>query len=196
MKGGGYRVQPGDSISYEVKWYPPDPIDPDDPVSGRAPGAAPGAAGAGAGGDESDRSSGGDSSSGGGGGGGSGPRGESESAGAALVALDVECDDGSRLSATDATDQHGLLAHPGTDLRGAMRVHGTAGWLYRAVPLPASMVGRTLTRWMAGCEHDHPARVRAALRNVRVLGGAGGGEVVYAALPSVGRPRVVHDDDD
>lgn len=59
---------------------------------------------------------------------------------AAFVALDVECDDGTRLSATDAADQHGLLAHPATDLRDAIRVHGAAGWLYRAVPLPAVMV--------------------------------------------------------
>lgn len=54
-------------------------------------------------------------------------------------------------------------------------------------------MGCTLTKWLAGCEHDHPARVRAALRNVRVL--AAGGAEVYAALPSAGKPRVVNDDD-
>ena len=47
---------------------------------------------------------------------------------------------------------------------------------------------------MAGCEHDAPARVRASLRNVRVIGEDG--EEAYVALGSTGRPRVVSDEDD
>jgi hypothetical protein len=62
-----------------------------------------------------------------------------------------------------------------------------AGWLHRRIELPAGMSGRVLVRWLAGCEHDHPARVRAALRNVRVVG-AGGDEVGWCRLP-LSKPR-------
>ena len=172
----GYRVRRGDRVSYEVKWYPPDPVDPDDPVNGVD------AAG------ESSSSSSSPSV-----GVGDAGEGEGDPAGA-FVALDVECADGTRLSATDAVDQYGLLAHPSSDLRLVSSAHGTAGWLPRDVRLPSAMVGCVLTRWIAGCEHDHPARVAASLRNVRVLDEAG--DVVYAALPSEGKPRVVSDDEE
>ena len=190
----GYVVRPGDVLTYEVKWYPVQTVDPDDPVMGVDPRGED---------DHSEEEP--DETSGGGGGGEGGffPRDGASSASSdsdsdsdppALVALDVETEDGVRLSATRATDQHGLLAHPSADLRGAMRTRGVAGWLTRRVPFPREMHGRTLTRWMAGCEHDAPARVRASLRNVRVIGEDG--EEAYVALGSTGRPRVVSDEDD
>ena len=180
----GYVVRPGDVLTYEVKWYPVQTVDPDDPVAGVDPRDE----------DEFSEEEPEETSSGGGG---FFPREGAAAADSdppALVALDVETEDGVRLSATRATDQHGLLAHPSADLRGAMRTRGVAGWLTRRVPFPREMHGRTLTSWMAGCEHDAPARVRASLRNIRVIGEDG--EEAYVALGSTGRPRVVSDEDD
>jgi len=110
------------------------------------------------------------------------------------VSLDVECDDGTRLSHTDAVDNHGLLANPRSDLRGAMRTRGESGWLHRRVAFPKEMWGKRLSRWAVGCELGTPGRVRASVRNVRVVGKDG--VEVFAALASHGRPRVLSDDED
>ena len=118
----------------------------------------------------------------------------SSNADAAFVSLDVECDDGTRLSHTDAVDNHGLLANPRSDLRGAMRTRGDSGWLHRRVAFPKEMWGKRLSRWAVGCELGTPGRVRASVRNVRVVGK--GGVEVFAALASHGRPRVLSDDED
>ena len=113
-------------LTYEVKWYPVQTVDPDDPVAGVDPRDE----------DEYSEEEPEETSSGGGG---FFPREGAAAADSdppALVALDVETEDGVRLSATRATDQHGLLAHPSADLRGAMRTRGVAGWLTRRVPFP------------------------------------------------------------
>ena len=113
---------------------------------------------------------------------------------------DVETDDGSRLGDTDAVDQHGLRAHASSDLTRAMNagdedlggesVHSRR--YARRVAFPDAFVGKTLRRWLAVCERDAPARVRAGIRHVRVLGEDG--EEAYVALASAGTPRVDAED--
>ena len=123
----------------------------------------------------------------------------------AFVALDVETDDGSRLGDTDAVDQHGLRAHASSDLTRAMNarderlggelnenVFFSSRWYARRVAFPDAFVGKTLRRWLAVCERDAPARVRAGIRHVRVLGEDG--EEAYVALASAGTPRVEAED--
>jgi hypothetical protein len=116
----------------------------------------------------------------------------------AFVALDVETDDGLRLGDTDAVDQNGLRAHASSDLTEAMGGDKSArakeradeymsGWYARRVAFPAAFHGRSLKEWLAVCERDAPARVRAGIRHVRVL--REDGEEAYVALASAGTPR-------
>ena len=107
----------------------------------------------------------------------------------------MECEDGTRLSRTDALDDRGLYANPRVDLRGATRRFGESGWLHRRVAFPREFWGKKLARWGAGCEGVAPGtRTRASVRNVRVVGADG--REVFAALPSHGRPRVISDGDE
>ena len=180
-----YAVAPGDAVWYEVKWHGVEAVDPDDPVAGSNPTRDDYE-------DEEEAETWNASSA-------SSPNANahtdaSSNADAAFVSLDVECDDGTRLSHTDAVDNHGLLANPRSDLRGAMRTRGESGWLHRRVAFPKEMWGKRLSRWAVGCELGTPGRVRASVRNVRVVGKDG--VEVFAALASHGRPRVLSDDED
>ena len=212
---GGYVVRPGDVLAYEVKWAEAAEVDADDPVMGiMSPGddgpasfdASKKSADADADAetrgtrtptppsdafffnrdDEFERFSG---------------RVDRR----AFVALDVETDDGSRLGDTDAVDQHGLRAHASSDLTRAMNarderlggelhenVFFSSRWYARRVAFPDAFVGKTLRRWLAVCERDAPARVRAGIRHVRVLGEDG--EEAYVALASAGTPRIEVED--
>ena len=165
---GFYRVREGDTLRYEIKWYPPEAIDPDDPVSGVLPG------------DDSYSLSPATSTS-------------TVATSSAHVAIDFECDDGDRLSLyPDATDQHGLSSHASADLRGAMRTRGDHGWLKRVIAMPPGLHGKRVKRWLASCESDVPARVRASARHVRVVDE--NGDEVATILSSAGTPRIVRGD--
>ena len=200
--GGGYVVRPGDVLAYEVKWAEAAEVDADDPVMGVSPGDD-GPVSFDASSADADAET-------------RGTRTPTSPADAfvfsrrdrtdperfsfsgrvdrrAFVALDVETDDGSRLGDTDAVDQHGLRAHASSDLTRAMNAGdefniNNSRWYARRVAFPDAFVGKTLTRWLAVCERDAPARVRAGIRHVRVLGEDG--EEAYVALASAGTPRI------
>jgi hypothetical protein len=197
--GGGYVVRPGDVLAYEVKWAEAAEVDADDPVMGVSPGDD-GPVSFDASSADADAET-------------KGTRTPTSPADAfffnrdspeserfsgrvdrrAFVALDVETDDGSRLGDTDAVDQHGLRAHASSDLTRAMNAGdefniNNSRWYARRVAFPDAFVGKTLTRWLAVCERDAPARVRAGIRHVRVLGEDG--EEAYVALASAGTPRI------
>jgi len=199
-----YVVRPGDSVWYEVKWLSAVSVDPDDPVAGSNPARAE---------DDEDFSEDREDVDGwnasGGHRAGAGATNDGRTApdhlgtmsdfadysAPAFVSLDVECDDGTRLSRTDALDDRGLYANPRSDLRGATRRFGESGWLSRRVAFPREFWGKKLSRWAAGCEGVPPGTsVRASVRNVRVVGADG--REVFAALPSHGRPRVISDGDE
>ena len=202
----GYVVRPGDVLAYEVKWAEAREVDADDPVMGTRP-AGP----ADPGGDArvgrdgvdvdfeaagSSRSDFGDAFA--------SARGVSPSARArAFVAVDVETEDGWRLADTDAADQNGLRAHASSDLTAAMggddaetddaetddaETGRANGWYARRVAFPTAFAGKRIRRWLAVCERDAPARVRAGVRHVRVLGEDG--DEAFVALASAGTPRV------
>ena len=171
-----YAVRPGDALAYEIKWFDPEPVDPDDPVMGRDADA-----------DE-------DASDGGFDGAKAAFPLEPDDGAPAYASLDAETSDGERLSATDATDQYGLLARPGADLRAATRSRGEAGWLARRIALPGAWRGKRIRRWMVACERDGPARTKVWIRNVRVVGADG--EEAHVALASEGKPREVWDEEE
>ena len=197
-----YVVRPGDSVWYEVKWRGAEAVDLNDPVAGSNPTRA-----AHAGDHEDHEDADGWNASGGSASGGSATDDLwtspddllsddfADGSAPAHVALDVECEDGTRLSRTDALDDRGLYANPRVDLRGATRRFGESGWLHRRVAFPREFWGKKLARWGAGCEGVAPGtRTRASVRNVRVVGADG--REVFAALPSHGRPRVISDGDE
>ena len=207
--GPGYVVRSGDVLAYEVKWAEAREVDPDDPVMGTNP------AGPEERGDEDafgrdpetfeeafqdsfsterrDRGSSGRNDFG-----------ESIVDARAFVALDVETEDGWRLGDADAADQNGLRAHASSDLTAAMGLDRgggegggdderddetlITGWYARRVAFPEALVGKRLRRWLAVCERDAPARVRARVRHVRVL--REDGSEAYVALASAGTARV------
>ena len=171
-----YAVRPGDALAYEIKWFDPEPVDPDDPVMGRDADA-----------DE-------DASDGGFDGAKAAFPLEPDDGAPAYASLDAETSDGERLSATDATDQYGLLTRPGADLRAATRSRGEAGWLARRIALPGAWRGKRIRRWMVACERDGPARTKVWIRNVRVVGADG--EEAHVALASEGKPREVWDEEE
>ena len=195
-----YVVRPGDAVWYEIKWRGAEAVDPDDPVAGSNPTRADA-------GDREDRE---DADGWNASGGTTDDLWTSsddlwtssddllsdfaDDSAPAFVALDVECDDGTRLSRTDALDDRGLYANPRVDLRGAARRFGESGWLHRRVAFPREFWGKKLARWAAGCEAPAGTTTRASVRNVRVVGADG--REVFAALPSHGRPRVISDGDE
>ena len=198
-------MRPGDALAYEVKWFEALDVHPDDPVMGVTPVVRPSEEnetenenarrldaeeyyheeketeeeGGEAGGKKSARAS------------FSAYDGDADFRRArAFVALDVETDDGLRLGDTDAVDQNGLRAHASSDLTEAMGSFASAdesGWYARRVLFPDAFHGRSLRAWLAVCERDAPARVRAGIRHVRVL--REDGEEAYVALASAGTPR-------
>ncbi len=97
----------------------------------------------------------------------------------ALVSLDLAFSDGSTLAAAGAVDQWGEAAGAEADLRSAMARHGSAGWLERRILLPASGVAAGAVRII--CAHAGGARVRAAVRDVHVLGSDGAVRAVLLA---------------
>mmetsp|Transcript_6042 Transcript_6042/g.20689 ORF Transcript_6042/g.20689 Transcript_6042/m.20689 type:complete len:131 (-) Transcript_6042:460-852(-) len=96
------------------------------------------------------------------------------------VALDCISHDNTRLMNSPAVDQYGLSANPRTDLRPAMR-EAPHGWLERRIVLPDDYFAhRAVGRWVFVCEYDRGGKVRAAIRNVRIV--SRGGEDAHIVL--------------
>jgi hypothetical protein len=102
----------------------------------------------------------------------------------ALVSLDVALTAGSTLSGAGVVDQWGEAAGADADLRSAMARHGSAGWLERRLVLPAGGGAGSAVR--IACAHAGGVRVRAAARDVRVLGSDGATRAVLLASEADG----------
>jgi curved DNA-binding protein CbpA len=173
----GHEVRPGDVLAYEMKWMDAIAVDPKDPLLGSSSSFYEDVS-------LDDWSEGGE--------------GEgffsvdSERSRLAFVALDVETDDGTRLGDTRAVDENGLRAHASSDVSSAAAALGESGWYSRRIAFPRGMVGKSLKKWLVSCERDTPSRVRAGIRNVRVL--REDGEEVFIALASTGTPKVAEEE--
>ena len=85
-----------------------------------------------------------------------------------LVAIDLGATDTTNLRNTAAVDQNGLSAHPGTDLTEAM-----AGWWYHRKIDLAPFAGKTVDKWLIGCESNGGATLQGLIKNVQITDGAG-----------------------
>ncbi len=89
----------------------------------------------------------------------------------ALVSVDLQLDDGATLASLGVADQRGEPAHAATDLRAAFARHGAAGWLERRFVLPRDALASAVL--ITARDGGGAARVRAAVRDVRVLAADG-----------------------
>lgn len=81
-----------------------------------------------------------------------------------LIALDLECSDGTTLRASAAVDQNGRSCHPATSIPDGSILNT---WYRRRIQLPASFNSKTITRWMLVCEKNsagtHVGAIRGAM---------------------------------
>ncbi|MCC3372124.1 glycoside hydrolase family 55 protein [Cohnella sp. REN36] len=99
-------------------------------------------------------------------------------------AADLQFTDGSTLRDSGAYDQHGLSAHPSTDL-----LRYTANrWYHRKIKIPASLVGKTVSKWIVANETNMGNDFTTGyLDNVTITNGSG---TVRATGYSGGNPAI------
>lgn len=83
----------------------------------------------------------------------------------ALIAMDLECSDTTTLRASGAVDQNNQSAHPNTDLQAFAR----NSWYRREIPLPASMNGKTITKYMLACEQNAAGTYLGCIANAVIV---------------------------
>ena len=69
------------------------------------------------------------------------------------------------LHATAAVDQNGLSNHPATDLS----AYAQLKWYRRDIPLPAALIGKTLTTYLVACENDTAGTYIAYIANAAIV---------------------------
>lgn len=91
-----------------------------------------------------------------------------------IIAFDFNTTGGA-LRDKGASDQNGISTHPYADLSG----HALNKWYHRIIPIPASLVGKTIQKYDIACEYDVNGTKTGYFNNIYIRNGTNIAKVIY-----------------